>query len=273
MNCQTFEPAINDLARGQIMEATLRESALAHAEACERCHARLADEHSLSFGLRALAASVENSDAPAHVETTLRAAFRQRNAVKPAPTFAVATVHRGRWMEWATAAAAAVATVIAIQAFRLRESPALLQRASEIANVSSLKELKETASAPVKVSPPETPSRIDDRVAVQPAISPRTINRQTSTASYTTIGNRPARRTREATASQPESEIATDFMPLTYGAALNPNEGGQLVRVELPRSALATLGLPMNVDNANGRVKADVLLGHDGLARAIRFVR
>jgi hypothetical protein len=62
-------------------------------------------------------------------------------------------------------------------------------------------------------------------------------------------------------------------MPLTYGAALSPNEGGQLVRVELPRSALASLGLPMNVERADERVKADVLLGHDGLARAIRFVR
>jgi hypothetical protein len=41
----------------------------------------------------------------------------------------------------------------------------------------------------------------------------------------------------------------------------------------LPRSALASLGLPMNVERANERVKADVLLGHDGLARAIRFVR
>jgi hypothetical protein len=73
--------------------------------------------------------------------------------------------------------------------------------------------------------------------------------------------------------AQPEAEIVTDFMPLTYGAALSPNEGAQLVRVELPRSALVSLGLPVNVERANERVKADVLLGHDGLARAIRFVR
>ena len=68
-------------------------------------------------------------------------------------------------------------------------------------------------------------------------------------------------------------EIVTEFMPLTYGAALSPSEGGQLVRVELPRSALASLGLPMNEERPDERVKADVLLGHDGLARAIRFVR
>ncbi|HEX8494622.1 MAG TPA: hypothetical protein VF658_17380 [Pyrinomonadaceae bacterium] len=270
MNCQTFEPTVNDLARGQMMEATERESALAHAEECERCGARLADERALSFGLRAFASSVENSNAPAQVETALRAAFRQRNDVKLAPVVAVATARRGRWTVWATAAAAAVLTVIALQAFRLRETPAPLQRASETANVSSP---KETALAPVEAKQPDAPSRIDDRVASQPTISPRTINRPPFSANYTTASNQAVRRPRAAQASQAEAEIMTDFMPLTYGAAMSPNEGGQLVRVELPRSALATLGLPMNVDNAQERVKADVLLGHDGLARAIRFVR
>ena len=69
------------------------------------------------------------------------------------------------------------------------------------------------------------------------------------------------------------TEIATDFMPLTYGAATNLEEGGRMVRVELPHSAMATFGLPMNMDRANEIVKADVLYGIDGLAHAIRFVR
>jgi hypothetical protein len=50
-------------------------------------------------------------------------------------------------------------------------------------------------------------------------------------------------------------------------------DGGQLVRVELPRSAMASFGLPVNLDRANERVKADVLVGSDGQARAIRFVQ
>ena len=50
-------------------------------------------------------------------------------------------------------------------------------------------------------------------------------------------------------------------------------EGGQIVRVEVPRSALASFGLPMNAERAGERVKADVVLGYDGVARAIRFVR
>jgi len=68
-------------------------------------------------------------------------------------------------------------------------------------------------------------------------------------------------------------EIATDFVPVGYGSALDLRDGGgQLVRVELPRSALTRFGLPMNMNRADERVKADVLVGPDGLPRAIRFV-
>jgi hypothetical protein len=46
-----------------------------------------------------------------------------------------------------------------------------------------------------------------------------------------------------------------------------------MVRVELPGSALGEVGLPVDPETAKTPVKADVLLGDDGLARAIRFVR
>jgi len=69
------------------------------------------------------------------------------------------------------------------------------------------------------------------------------------------------------------NEIATDFLPVTFGGAANLSEGGRMMRVDLPRSAMATFGLPVNMDRVNERVKADVLVGVDGLPHAIRFVR
>jgi len=69
------------------------------------------------------------------------------------------------------------------------------------------------------------------------------------------------------------NEIATDFIPLMHGESFNQMDGGQIVRVELPRSALMSFGLPMNMERAEERIKADVVIGNDGLARAIRFVR
>jgi len=71
----------------------------------------------------------------------------------------------------------------------------------------------------------------------------------------------------------PVAELATRFFPLPYGAPVAPVDSGQVVRVRLPRSALTSLGLPMNQERAAERVNADVLLGEDGLVRAIRFVR
>ncbi|HZH90884.1 MAG TPA: hypothetical protein VEX70_09755 [Pyrinomonadaceae bacterium] len=75
-------------------------------------------------------------------------------------------------------------------------------------------------------------------------------------------------------AKSSEAESVTEFISLVAGSpGASPLESGQLVRVQLPRAALASLGLPSNAERADEPVKADVLLGNDGLARAIRFVR
>jgi len=60
---------------------------------------------------------------------------------------------------------------------------------------------------------------------------------------------------------------------LREGEDLTALENLQLVRVELPGSALSEVGLPIDPETVNEPVKADVVLGQDGLARAIRFVR
>jgi hypothetical protein len=68
-------------------------------------------------------------------------------------------------------------------------------------------------------------------------------------------------------------EVATDFLPLTYIAGPAASDSGHVVRMNVPRSALIAMGFPMNVDRAGELVKADVFVGDDGLARAIRFVQ
>jgi hypothetical protein len=68
-------------------------------------------------------------------------------------------------------------------------------------------------------------------------------------------------------------EYATDFIPLSYGGVQKPMESGEVVRLEMPRSALIAFGLPVNVEHGDAPVKAELLLGEDGMARAIRFLR
>lgn len=66
-------------------------------------------------------------------------------------------------------------------------------------------------------------------------------------------------------------EVVTDFFPLMEDP--QPFERGELLRVSVPASTMRTVGLPVSEDRLSDRVQADVLLGEEGLARAIRFVR
>jgi hypothetical protein len=69
------------------------------------------------------------------------------------------------------------------------------------------------------------------------------------------------------------TEVATDFLPLTFVDDSRAQESGHVVRVKVPRSALIAFGVPMNMERAGELITADVVIGGDGLARAIRFVQ
>ena len=62
------------------------------------------------------------------------------------------------------------------------------------------------------------------------------------------------------------------FIPLPNAARIEPNEDVNLVRVELPRSAMIHLGYAVSAERAAELVQAEVVLGTDGLARAVRFL-
>jgi hypothetical protein len=112
----------------------------------------------------------------------------------------------------------------------------------------------------------------DSRAAVPHRPSGRVVQAMNAVLSRSGVRGSQTRRGLAQTASGNE-EVTTDFIPLMQGERLAQGEGGNLVRVELPRSALERFGLPINAERTGGRVKADVLLGEDGVARAIRFVR
>ena len=77
-------------------------------------------------------------------------------------------------------------------------------------------------------------------------------------------------RTPRAEPAPQSREVVTDFFPLMDPAP--PLGRGQLLRVELPASAMQMVGLPVREERLADPVEADVLLGEEGLPRAIRFV-
>ncbi len=213
MNCQGFEGFVADLARQELLETAERERALAHAEACPSCRARLEAEKSLMNTLREVAVGMRDLQAPAEVEARLQAAFRRQAVSQPArPGARASTVS---WL--ARVVAAGMAAALALAVLLLVRDPL-------------------------------------PRLAKRTAITTETLD-----------PSLPAESGRGR-------EIATDFFPLTYIGPLTSSEPYHLVRVKLPRSALLYFGLPVRHSRGE-QVLADVLLGVDGTARAVRFVR
>lgn len=278
MNCRNFETTITELARGQMLEARSKEDALRHVEECKHCAARFADEKALTAGLRAVTASTAKVATPLHVEETLLSAFRQRRDMSSAPalTFAPTRV-MPRWMPWSIAAAAALIVVAALAVSRLlpissSESVSQEARVNQPARVPSPSSSTQEETVPdqQKSSVRENPNQ-ESVSEMKPAYAqyrPRSPLR-----SVGSNGGGIHRDINYGSTTSAREELTTDFLPLTYGSDLAQLEEGQVIRVELPRSALQSLGLPMNVERAGDRIKADVLLGNDGIARAIRFVR
>jgi hypothetical protein len=80
----------------------------------------------------------------------------------------------------------------------------------------------------------------------------------------------PVRKRVAAAIPEPPGEIVTDFFPLMDVAP--PLGRGQLLRVAVPASTMRSVGLPVREERLNEPVQADVLLGEEGMVRAIRFV-
>ena len=206
MNCVEFESLITDLARDEALATGPREAALGHAQACARCGARLADEQTLTIGLRALSLAYQEEQAPWNVEAALRDTFAQ--AQRPAPV-------RRRHL-WIPATIAAAALLAAGAGYRMTHRSRVPELATELA-----------------------------------------------------VAEEPPAAVWAARASQRDGL----FFPLLYGDDLSGLEAGRVVRVRLSGTALASFGVPVSEERRAERVEAEVLLGEDGLARAIRFDR
>jgi hypothetical protein len=206
----------------------------------------------LTRGLHSVAVEMNSLQASEATEHSLLASFRQHSVVVPL------TSTRTYRPYWLTAVAAILLIVFGLAAVVWKGSN---QPKNQIA-------VQPVPQAPTEIKDNKNLVAPDNHVANLPAPSkpkrnfnPRVLQTRNSKANRAenTVAN--------------HAEVATDFMPLGY---LNPallQDGGQIVRVEVPRTTMASFGLPVNMDRYNERVKADVLVGVDGVPHAIRFVQ
>jgi hypothetical protein len=62
------------------------------------------------------------------------------------------------------------------------------------------------------------------------------------------------------------------FFPIPYVAPLGAYERAEIVRMEMPVAALIAAGLPMRTADLGAQAEAEVIVGQDGRARAVRLL-
>src|SRR6185295_9125925 len=247
MNCQKFESLAADLARGEMMEVDVLSDARAHQAECSSCSSRFHDEEMLTRGLHSVAVEMNSLQASEATEQSLLASFRQHSVVVP---LASTRSYRPYWL---TAVAAILLIVFGLVAVVWKGSN---QPKNQVAVQPKMTQVPDRIKEEKNVTTPKPGNSVNLPTPVKP-------KRNLSARELQARNSRP-NKPENAVANHASNEVATDFMPLGYLNPASLQDGGQIVRVEVPRTTMASFGFPVNMDRYNERVKADVLLGVDG---------
>jgi hypothetical protein len=123
--------------------------------------------------------------------------------------------------------------------------------------------------------PPTRDHHTGPRAAIETPTPPRVVDE--------TVNRRPLDSTTTSGASSPhptsrapqKTNVVTPsgFVDLPWTAGLPAFESGEIVRMDVPVASLPAYGIDISSGTGKGPVEADVLIGQDGFARAIRLVK
>jgi hypothetical protein len=265
MKCYDFETNITELLNGKLEESKRRE-VLTHAMACKKCEDVLYEQQRLNLELETFASGQSSDQLPPEIEQRLISAFRAQSAGMKSPsrrasasspiTFLQSFNLRNRWL-FATAAVSLALGSLAI--YSLLHRPAI----SPVKTVSS-SQMTEPMELQYETKASETAI-----VAGNPVL-------KTETKQVPIIHRTRSQSRRSGVLDRVEwitAEVATDFYAIPYVQLFGPNDRVRVVRTQVPHSMLADFGLPVFSDQAFYPVQADVMVGDDNIARAIRFVQ
>jgi hypothetical protein len=173
------------------------------------------------------------------------------------------------WFDWRIAAFASAVLIVCIGLIWFANS----RNNENFAQIEAV----ETPPRIVKEEVAEIPQTEDKEQVTEierdPKISPKKIISSKSNQKLS-VSNKPVNHLVKQSLPvkiQPKAEeVKTDFIALNYSPAA---ESGQILKVKVPRSMMVTLGVTTKIENSSELVNAEVLVGDDGLARAIRFVQ
>ena len=252
MTCREFERRATALTLWELSQAQ-DQQILDHAGGCQKCAAWLQQQRMLAATMQTLQARTAACAAGPDVERALLRVFRQGTSqpVQPemAHRFTPIAMRLSRFFEVGAYVAVGAAIVVA-----LFLGVRLLERRS--------------INAPVK-SHMAQPSVVADKSESQP-------HPQLPTVSRSNVNRSPTRRVPSASMSSPDTtepsqaipDADADYVALMFCDPLSCSSDAQVVRMELPSPGIAASG---GEQDAQMRI-ADVIVGYDGVVRAVRIV-
>jgi hypothetical protein len=187
----------------------------------------------LERSLRTLAIDDARTSGPPNIRDAVMHAW---NAFQASETSSRRWLRRGKPMGWALAASAAAAIVVL----------AVLPRGRSV-----------EPSRPVPLARSET-------------VPPTTVFEDKVEPDVTDVRTGRSERRVPLPPAPQQPEGSRDFGYVLVPDPVPDSAPLSVMRVRMPRSAFATLGLPIVNPNAEGFVDVEVLVGEDGIARAIR---
>jgi hypothetical protein len=250
MNCREFQKIVAELHRSGEPPDFRKNEALRHADGCDSCAWLLSSHDALSRAFEAIKQA--EVVPPVAMEEHLLQVFRRQSGERSGrperrPWF------RALWPVPVLAAnlAAAALLIYLVWPWQVSEQPHFDQAIAEPVVLEQ---------APVgEEANGDQPLADQARVEEPPSAT-------------VAVGEAATAEIADSAADLEEPQYLTDFIPTMYLGAADSAHEVQLVRVRLPRSSLASFGFTVDPRRLEEPVKADLLLGTDGLTRAIRFV-
>ncbi len=259
MTCQEFRSYFENLKDMVSRQQSDSAEAAAHTTICAACAQFIEEQVELAAGVRMLRESVP--EFPASLDATVLANY----GAFAAPAVRAARIPPRRRIslvaafEWT--AAVVVAIVIAALALRLFFPPVEVSPTPDRVTTQQVQ--------PAPKSPPPSQAKTQQSNAIsRPSTTVAKAKRKPAAFQA------PARELAESNApdirSHSADPVAVEFQSLMYCDALSCGGPMEMIRVQLPPSAVS---LAPAWRQTSGVVYADVLVGPDGIARGIRIVQ
>jgi hypothetical protein len=251
MTCREFEQNASSLTLWELAQSQDQPN-LEHARECVKCAGWLQGQRTLAAAMQTLQARTAGSAAGSHVEHALLQRFREGQA-QP-----VRAEIEQRW----TPMAVRLSRFFGVGAY-------VAATAAILVGLFLGVQLLEKRSANLPVQSRSGPSSVGSRpVAESKVQEPDTTAARSSVSRIRAPHHRSASRPTQTVAEPSQTIADADYVALMLCDPLSCSSEAQVVRMELPNPASAGAG---GEQDAQMRI-ADVVVGYDGVVRAVRIV-